>query len=581
MNDSKTFEEYAELVSRFKAGDESAYEQIYIKSQRLVYAICYGILNNQEDAFDAMQDTYISVYRNINELENNNTFLSWLKTIANNKAFDISKRKKITVSYDDAIAADDTLQFDDNLEDLPDYYIMDKTKREALLKIIRDELSEDQYQTIHMFYFSELSVEDIAEIMGCPPGTVKSRLSTSRSKIKKGIRKYERDNKDVFAATSAPAVPFLTRFFQACSEDLTVPPLDITSLLEKAPVKDVSSMAAGKGSVDGAGAKAGFLATNEGKIITGVLAAAILLGGAFAVKKIFDRSGSSVETVTETVAVEQTTVVETVEETSAVETSETAVESEPGSYTREGDYVFFGQYEQSGGMNNGPEPIEWEILDESDGHLVLISRYVLDCRSYFNAESGSTWEDSALREWLNNDFYNTAFDADQQSRIILSDVVNSGNAYSGSDGGNDTQDYVYILSVDEILDYYDFECWYDNYNYGFCSALITEPTSYASSHRGLAPYYDNAPAEATPTLTIDQSFYDDMLAPAGLPSDVIGMVSSTYWVRTPAVGIASQDVCVVTAGGCVGWDNALSDWYCSDDITNVYCGVRPVICIEE
>ena len=43
MNDSKTFEEYAELVSRFKAGDESAYEQIYIKSQRLVYAICYGI----------------------------------------------------------------------------------------------------------------------------------------------------------------------------------------------------------------------------------------------------------------------------------------------------------------------------------------------------------------------------------------------------------------------------------------------------------------------------------------------------------------------------------------------------------
>ena len=70
------FEDYAELVAKFKSGDESAYEELYTKTQRMVYFICLGILRNEDDAFDAMQDTYLTVYRKIGSLEDDKTFIS-------------------------------------------------------------------------------------------------------------------------------------------------------------------------------------------------------------------------------------------------------------------------------------------------------------------------------------------------------------------------------------------------------------------------------------------------------------------------------------------------------------------------
>ena len=73
----------------------SAYEQIYEKSQRLVYSICRGVLQNDEDAFDAMQDTYLTVYKKIGSLEDNKTFVSWLKRIATTKSLDLYRYNDI------------------------------------------------------------------------------------------------------------------------------------------------------------------------------------------------------------------------------------------------------------------------------------------------------------------------------------------------------------------------------------------------------------------------------------------------------------------------------------------------------
>ena len=575
--DSKLFKEYAELVSRFKSGDETAYEEIYKKSERMVYTICYGILNNEEDAFDAMQETYLTVYKKIDSLEDNKTFVSWLKRIATTKSLDAYKKKKGDVSYDDAVAADESLQLDDNLETLPDAYIMEKTKREALDKIIRDELTDVQYQTIHMHYYSQMSVEQIAEIMNCPVGTVKTRLKSSRAKIKEGVKKYEKENKDAFAATPTAGVPFLTRFFNASSDNLRVPNLNIATLIgEQASnvtptvVKPFTKLASNDSVKDVA--KGGLLTSTAAKIIAGALVVTIPV---VAVLSIKDQSNKVVETVPiETSAITEP-IVETeslVYEVETEETEETTVESEPGSYIREGDTVYFGQYEQRGGEANGPEPIEWDILDESDGHLLLISRYVLEGQPYVDEGYDNTWENSYLRYWLNNEFYNTAFDADQQNRIILSDIVNNDNTnpITSASGGNDTQDYVYILSVDELLNYYDFESWHEDYQYGYSSALITDLTTHASQG-------PNSP----PCQRIDQNFYDMNLVDEGLPDSVIGMMSSMYWVRTPASLNAPNDVCVVSRGGRAGWDNTLSGWYCGDNINGISCGVRPVICIED
>ena len=304
--DNEVFDNYAELVARFKSGDESAYEELYEKTKQFVYTTCLGILRNDDDAFDAMQDTYLTVYRRIDSLEDDKTFISWLKRIATTKSLDLYKKRKGDVSYDDAVAVDESLQLDDDLESLPDSYIMEKTKREALDKIIKESLSDVQYQTIHMHYYGELSVETIAELMECPVGTVKTRLMKSRAKIKEGVKKYEKDNKDAFAAVPAPAVPFLTRFFRAGAEDVTVPPLDVSSLIGTESVSAVSNAAkAAKGTAKTA---------KNIKLIAGAAALALVVAGAFGVKKVLDRQ-ESVDIPPETSAVvsETTPAIETTE----------------------------------------------------------------------------------------------------------------------------------------------------------------------------------------------------------------------------------------------------------------------------
>ncbi len=216
------FEEYAELVRRVRGGDDSAFTEIYEKSKRLVYTTCYGILNNEQDAEDAMQEAYFTAYNRLNVLNDENVFLQWLKTIAANKARDKYKARKGDVSYDDAIAADDISEGDDDLESLPDAYIMEKAKRDALYRIMRESLSDVQYQTILLFYYDELPLANIAQIMDCPVDTVKSRLKSSRKLIKAGVTEYEHKNNDKLMGAAA-GTPFLTRFFFEHAKELPIP----------------------------------------------------------------------------------------------------------------------------------------------------------------------------------------------------------------------------------------------------------------------------------------------------------------------------------------------------------------------
>ena len=138
-----------------------------------------------------------------------------------------------------------------------------------------------------------------------------------------------------------------------------------------------------------------------------------------------------------------------------------------------GNTVTFGTY--------GGVAIEWEIMEEKpDGNYVLLSKYGLDAKPYNEEAAFVTWETCTLRAWLNGKFYQTAFTAEEKNRICLTDVVNADNAEYGTKGGSDTQDYVYLLSLDEVQKYYgaylrEVEC------YDCCEELICQPTAFAVS----------------------------------------------------------------------------------------------------
>ena len=125
-----------------------------------------------------------------------------------------------------------------------------------------------------------------------------------------------------------------------------------------------------------------------------------------------------------------------------------------------GSTVTFGAYEQDNNAGNGPEPIEWLVLDVREGKALLLSRYGLDAIPYHNGWDDVTWETCTLRAWLNDDFLNAAFSEEEQAAILLTDVDNSAAqkcAEWTKDGGNDTQDRVFLLSFAEAAEYLGVE----------------------------------------------------------------------------------------------------------------------------
>ena len=121
---------------------------------------------------------------------------------------------------------------------------------------------------------------------------------------------------------------------------------------------------------------------------------------------------------------------------------------------RNGDVITFGHYEQDNDPFNGPEPIEWQILTKEGGLTLLISRYGLDGLPYHSSFEEITGEKCWLRQWLNGEFIETAFtDAE---RDLIDHVTNKTlpNPEAGTDGGADTEDSIFLLSIEEVARYF-------------------------------------------------------------------------------------------------------------------------------
>lgn len=114
----------------------------------------------------------------------------------------------------------------------------------------------------------------------------------------------------------------------------------------------------------------------------------------------------------------------------------------------------FGQYEQDNDLNNGPEPIEWQVLAVEDGRALVISRYALDAMPYNQKYVFVTWRTSSLRSWLNGDFYNKAFSGTEKNSIAEVLNINPGSPTSNTRGGLDTKDRIFLLSIEEAGKYF-------------------------------------------------------------------------------------------------------------------------------
>ncbi len=227
-------------------------------------------------------------------------------------------------------------------------------------------------------------------------------------------------------------------------------------------------------------------------------------------------------------------------------------------YKNEEGYIVFGAYEQDGDESNGPEPIEWEVLEENGNGTFLVSRYVLDCQLYNTKLRDVTWESCTLRSWLNDEFLNKAFTAGEQARIRLTELANPDNTVHGTPGGNNSRDRIFLLSAEEVISHYSFNSWREDDQYGYSQELIIPPTAYAEQ-------------QGVTNLIIDEEEYDSDLSRLNYSRDCIGRGGANWWLRSP--GYSSDSACAVFRIGEMGWDY---DIYVSKD----YVGLRPALYIE-
>ena len=262
-----------ELVLSAKNGNKKAFDKLYELTHNDVWYNCLSLLKDEENAKDIMQETYITAFLKLDTLNDEQKFCGWITSIAVNKCKNKLKGK-VEYQIDDEVLITEA-ETDELM--LPEEYITKTEKRKVLLQIMEDTLSFNQYQTVLMFYFDEMSISEIAQGLEISEGTVKSRLNSSRAKMKTAIEDYEKKSGDKLHGVVV--VPFFTTIFKEEAKSLAVPNITI-----KLPNGQTLATSATKGIATGAKStvssivKATATATVKTKVIAVVCGATILAG---------------------------------------------------------------------------------------------------------------------------------------------------------------------------------------------------------------------------------------------------------------------------------------------------------------
>ena len=238
------------------------------------------------------------------------------------------------------------------------------------------------------------------------------------------------------------------------------------------------------------------------------------------------------------------------------------------------DSVRFGVYPQSDTTGEKKEPIEWIVLhiSEDKKEALLLSKYILDNKSYYRYWTDVVWIESDLRKWLNEYFYNSAFSSKDKETILLKEIRNNIENSFDINGGQDSKDKLFCLS--------ELECYkYFNIDKGQSKILATNATKYAKNIDndgerlivgGGSRIYTDETRYAYPEV---QKIFD--IAFGFLGDIAYGdwcKYNSEYWLRTPGFSASKNTDYVMT----VSWLGKIWD----SQVHDKSVGVRPAMWIS-
>jgi len=180
----------AELVKRVQAGDKAAFDILVQKYQHKVVNLINRFVSDQTECYDIAQDAFIKAYRAIGNFRGDSQFYTWLYRIAANTAKNyLASRARKSPSY--SIDVDDAEHYEgeSGLKEYttPENLLLTDEIEKTVYQAIEN-LPEDLKSAITLREIEGLSYEEIAEVMDCPIGTVRSRIFRARDAIDKELR---------------------------------------------------------------------------------------------------------------------------------------------------------------------------------------------------------------------------------------------------------------------------------------------------------------------------------------------------------------------------------------------------------
>lgn len=183
------------VVKKVQAGDVAAFDKLILKYRERVYSIIYNLCANREDAADLTQGTFIKAFQSINRFQGQSSFFTWLYRIAVNATLTHLRKNKLRTFFSfERITEED--KSSEVLEALTDKTGAD---REVFVKELQEKLNEalqklsiNHRMVVTLFEIDGLSHNEIAEIMSCSVGTVRSRLHYAKQLLQADLQSYLR-----------------------------------------------------------------------------------------------------------------------------------------------------------------------------------------------------------------------------------------------------------------------------------------------------------------------------------------------------------------------------------------------------
>lgn len=277
---------FIKLVIDTQNDVEGAFEELYKETISFSYSIVSLLLKNEEDIEDALQNSYIQVSRDIKDLKNPESFKSWLSiTVKRECQKHIAKHKRMTDVFSTATK---TKEFESPAEEVLPFDLIERKEISEAVRNIVNSLPDDKRACIVLYYFEQNSLSEIAEILGIPEGTVKSRLYHARKILEKKFKKLQSKDESLLGIS---AIPLIVTFFAYQTKNIVVPAaiesaaLGAVAVNSAATIGATSATAAGStaaGASVTASVRTGAATAVTTKIAAIAVAATVATGGTVA-----------------------------------------------------------------------------------------------------------------------------------------------------------------------------------------------------------------------------------------------------------------------------------------------------------